>query len=129
MSDTEFVKDVRIEDRNVREHNVACYELEKHIAPNVAGSLLLIGSKGLAASLFEGRNEKLRVDLVKIDLERFVRSSRRTGKNVVADLFRHLLFAKRHYYKYAPANTGSFFRHRYSVRKFPLVEQTKLSAA
>ena len=46
FEDTEFVKDVRIEDRNVCEHDVACHELEKHVTPNVAGSLLLIGSKG-----------------------------------------------------------------------------------
>jgi hypothetical protein len=32
---------------------------DRVITPNVAGSLLLIGSKRLAASLFEGRNEEL----------------------------------------------------------------------
>ena len=54
MSNTELVKDVRVEDRNVRKHHVAGHELEKHVTSYVAGSLLLICSKGLTAGLFEG---------------------------------------------------------------------------
>ena len=96
VADAEFVKYIRIEDRDIGKNEVRRHQLGEHVLEDVSGAFLVIGSKWLKTRRFERRTEELFIDVVEIDLKRFVLLRRLPAIESIRGFFGTSFFPKRH---------------------------------